>query len=224
MLRKTRIALAAIFYTAITLLFLDFTGTLHTWFGWMAKIQFLPALLALNVGVVAVLILLTFLFGRVYCSVICPLGVMQDIIAWMGKKVKKNRYSYSPEKKWLRYTVLILFIASLLVGGGVLAKLIAPYSAYGRIAGNLLAPLWQWGNNGLAYLAERADSYAFYETDVWIKSGVTFGIAVATLFIIGILAWRGGRTWCNTLCPVGTVLGFVSRFSWLKSVIDTSKC
>ena len=91
MLRKTRIALAAIFYTAITLLFLDFTGTLHTWFGWMAKIQFLPALLALNVGVVAVLILLTFLFGRVYCSVICPLGVMQDIIAWMGKKVKKNR-------------------------------------------------------------------------------------------------------------------------------------
>ena len=196
MLRKTRIALAAIFYTAITLLFLDFTGTLHTWFGWMAKIQFLPALLALNVGVVAVLILLTFLFGRVYCSVICPLGVMQDIFAWMGKKVKKNRYSYSPEKKWLRYTVLILFIASLLVGGGVLAKLIAPYSAYGRIAGNLLAPLWQWGNNGLAYLAERADSYAFYETDVWIKSGVTFGIAVATLLIIGILAWRGGRTWC----------------------------
>ena len=63
MLRKTRIALAAIFYTAITLLFLDFTGTLHTWFGWMAKIQFLPALLALNVGVVAVLILLTFLLG-----------------------------------------------------------------------------------------------------------------------------------------------------------------
>ena len=224
MLRKTRIALAAIFYTAITLLFLDFTGTLHTWFGWMAKIQFLPALLALNVGVVAVLILLTFLFGRVYCSVICPLGVMQDIFAWMGKKAKKNRYSYSPEKKWLRYTVLILFIASLLVGGGVLAKLIAPYSAYGRIAGNLLAPLWQWGNNGLAYLAERADSYAFYETDVWIKSGVTFGIAIASLLIIGILAWRGGRTWCNTLCPVGTVLGLVSRFSWLKPVIDTSKC
>ncbi len=34
----------------ITLLFLDFTGTLHTWFGWLAKIQFLPAVLALNVG------------------------------------------------------------------------------------------------------------------------------------------------------------------------------
>ena len=224
MLRKTRIILAAIFFVGITLLFLDFTGTLHTWFGWMAKVQFLPAFLALNTGIVCVLTLLTLLFGRLYCSVICPLGVMQDIFAWLGKKAKKNRYSYSPEKKWLRYIMLVLFIISLLVGGGVLAKLIAPYSAYGRIANNLLAPLWQWGNNGLAYLAERADSYAFYETEVWIKSGITFGIAVATLLIIGILAWRGGRTYCNTICPVGTVLGFVSRFSWLKPVIDTSKC
>jgi len=224
MLRKTRIILAAIFFVGITLLFLDFTGTMHTWFGWMAKVQFLPAILALNVGVVGVLALLTFLFGRLYCSVICPLGVMQDLFAWLGKKAKKNRYSYSPEKKWLRYILLVLFIISLLVGGGVLAKLIAPYSAYGRIANNLLAPLWQWGNNGLAYLAERADSYAFYETEVWIKSGITFGIAVATLLIIGILAWRGGRTYCNTICPVGTVLGFVSRFSWLKPVIDTNKC
>ena len=224
MLRKTRIILAAIFYIGITLLFLDFTGTLHTWFGWMAKIQLLPALLALNTGIVALLALLTLLFGRIYCSVICPLGVMQDIFAWFGKKAKKNRYFYSLEKKWLRYIMLVLFIISLLVGGGILAKLIAPYSAYGRIANNLLAPLWQWGNNGLAYLAERAESYAFYETEVWIKSGLTFGIAIATLIIIGVLSWRGGRTWCNTICPIGSILGFVSRFSWFKPVIDTSKC
>lgn len=52
MLRKIRLTLAALFFTAVTLLFLDFTGTLHAWLGWMAKIQFLPALLAVNVGVV----------------------------------------------------------------------------------------------------------------------------------------------------------------------------
>ncbi len=224
MLRKTRIILAALFYVGVTLLFLDFTGTLHAWLGWMAKVQLLPAILALNVGVVAILLVLTLLFGRIYCSVICPLGVMQDLFAWLGKKAKKNRYTYSPEKKWLRYIMLALFIASLVLGGGVLAHLIAPYSAYGRIAGSLLAPLWQWGNNGLAYLAERADSYAFYETDVWVKSGMTLGIAAATLLITGVLAWRSGRIWCNTICPVGTVLGFVSRFAWLKPVIDTSKC
>ena len=95
MLRKIRIILAAAFFLCITMLFLDFTGTLHAWLGWMAKIQLLPAVLALNVGVVAVLVILTVLFGRIYCSVICPLGVMQDIISWIhGKTKKKNRFRY----------------------------------------------------------------------------------------------------------------------------------
>ena len=92
MLRKIRIVAATICFTLITLLFLDFTGTLHLWFGWLAKIQFLPAVLALNVGVVAFLVILTLLFGRVYCSVICPLGVFQDIVSWISGKRKKNRF------------------------------------------------------------------------------------------------------------------------------------
>ena len=75
MLRKIRVGLALLFIVGITLLFLDFTGTVHAWLGWMAKIQFLPAVLALNVAVVLALVAFTLLFGRVYCSVICPLGV-----------------------------------------------------------------------------------------------------------------------------------------------------
>jgi ferredoxin len=227
MLRKIRIILAGVFFTCITMLFLDFTGTLHTWLGWMAKIQFLPAVLALNFGVVAALVILTLLFGRVYCSVICPLGVMQDIISWIhGKTKKKNRFrfSYSPAKNILRYGVLALFIAGLLLGAHSIAILIAPYSAYGRIAGNLLAPLYQWANNFLAWIAERADSYAFYSTEVWLRSLPTFIIAAVTFVIIFILAWRNGRTWCNTICPVGTVLGFFSRFSLFAPAIDTEKC
>ena len=227
MLRKIRIILAAVFFTGITLLFLDFTGTLHTWLGWMAKIQFLPAALALNFGVIAALIILTLLFGRVYCSVICPLGVMQDIISWIhGKTKKKNRFrfSYSPAKNILRYGVLVLFIAGLLLGAHSIAILIAPYSAYGRIAANLFAPIYQWANNLFAWMAERADSYAFYSTEVWLKSLPTFIIAAVTFVIIFILAWRNGRTWCNTICPVGTVLGFLSRFSLFAPAIDTDKC
>ena len=127
MLRKIRITLAALFFAAVTLLFLDFTGTLHAWLGWTAKIQFLPALLALNVGVVVLLVLLTLVFGRVYCSVICPLGVMQDIAAWLGKKSKKNRYTYSPAKSVLRYSVLAVFVVAMIAGAGSLAALLAPY-------------------------------------------------------------------------------------------------
>ena len=227
MLRKIRIILATIFFVGVTLLFLDFTGTLHAWLGWMAKVQFLPAVLAMNFVVVAILLLLTLLFGRVYCSVICPLGVMQDVISWIhGKTKKKNRFrfSYSPAKKWLRYTVLVLFVAGLVFGAHSIAILIAPYSAYGRIAGNLFAPLYQWANNFFAWIAERADSYAFYSIDVWIKSVSTFVISAVTFVVIAVLAWKNGRTWCNTICPVGTVLGFFSKFSLFAPVIDTEKC
>ena len=92
MLRKIRIFAATIFFVLITLLFLDFTGTIHAWFGWMAKIQFWPAFYALNVGVVVGLVILTLLLGRVYCSVICPLGVMQDVISWVSGKRKKKKF------------------------------------------------------------------------------------------------------------------------------------
>ena len=215
--------MAVVFYTLITLLFLDFTGTIHKYFGWMADIQFVPALLALNVGVVVALLVLTFLFGRVYCSVICPLGVMQDVVAFFGKKSKKNRYSFSPERKWLRYSVLVIFLATILAPGvGFIAHLVAPYSAYGRIATNLFAPVYQFGNNILAYIAERAGSYAFYTVDIWVKSLTTFAIAIVTLGLIVVLAWRGGRTWCNTVCPVGTILGFFAKYSLYKPVIDTT--
>lgn len=224
MLRTIRLTAAIVCYTLISLLFLDFTGTLHTWFGWLAKIQFLPAVLALNIGVVLFLVVLTLLFGRVYCSVICPLGVFQDIVSWISGKRKKNRFRYSPALKWLRYGVLALFVIAIIAGLNSWAILIAPYSAYGRMVSGLLAPLWQWGNNLLAYFAERIDSYAFYEVDVWMKSLSTFVIAVVTFIVLFILAWRNGRTYCNTICPVGTVLGFISRYSIFKPVIDTSKC
>ena len=226
MLRKIRLTLAILFFAAITMLFLDFTGTLHAWLGWMAKIQFLPALLALNVGVVLFLIVLTLVAGRVYCSVICPLGVFQDVVSWINgqRKKKKFRFSYSPARSWLRYGVLALFVVALIAGIGSVVALLAPYSSYGRIASNLFAPLYGWGNNLLALLAERMDSYAFYETNVWMKSLPTFLIAALTFIIISLLAWRNGRTYCNTICPVGTVLGFLSRFSLFRVSIDAAKC
>lgn len=208
----------------ITLLFLDFTGTLHAWFGWMARVQLLPAVLAVNVAVVAALLVLTLLFGRVYCSVICPLGVFQDVASWAGGKRRKNRFTYSRALPWLRYGMLALFVAAMVAHIKPVAELLAPYSAYGRIASNLFAPLYRWGNNLLAYAAERIDSYAFYTVDVWVKSGVTFAVAAATFAVLSVLAWRNGRTYCNTVCPVGTLLGFVSRFAVFKPRIDTSKC
>lgn len=194
MLRKIRITAAAVFFTVITLLLLDFTGTLHAWFGWMAKVQLLPAVLAVNAGVVAALVLLTLLFGRVYCSVICPLGVFQDVVSRAAARRRKNRFRYSLALSWLRYGILVLFLVALAAHFKPVSNLLAPYSAYGRIVSNLFAPLYQWGNNLLAYLAERAGSYAFYTVDVWVKGAATLAVAAVTFIVLAVLAWRNGRT------------------------------
>ena len=222
MLKKIRTILAAVFFVLITLLFLDFTGTLHGWLSWLAKIQFLPAVMALNVIVVVSLIVLTLVFGRIYCSVICPLGVFQDLLARFHQK--KNKYSYSKEVRWLRYPVLVVFVIAGVVGIGSLFQLLAPYSSYGRIATMIFQPLWKGCNNLLAMAAEHYESYAFYSVDTWMRSLPVLIIAAVTLVVLFILAWRGGRTYCNTICPVGTILSFFARFSWLKVRFDADKC
>ena len=222
MLRKIRTILAAVVFVLITLLFLDFTGTLHYWLGWLAKIQFLPAVMALNVIVVVALVVLTLVFGRIYCSVICPLGIFQDVLARFHRK--KNKFSYSAELKWLRYPMLMVFVIAGVTGIGSLFQLLAPYSAYGRLATMIFQPIWKVGNNLLAMVAEHYESYAFYSVDTWMRSLPVFIIAAVTLVVLFVLAWRGGRTYCNTICPVGTILSFFARFSWLKIRFDEDKC
>ena len=223
LLRIIRIVLATFFFVVVTLLFLGVWGV-NLWFGWVAKVQFLPALMALDFGVLVVLIVLTLLFGRLYCSVICPLGVMQDIFGWLGRKRKKNRYGYSPEKRVLRYSVLAVFIVCLIIGFAPVTTLLAPYSAYGRIVNSLFRPLYDLLNNVIASIESNYDSYMFSEAEIWMRSVTTFVVALLTLVIPGVLAWRHGRTYCNTVCPVGTILSFFARFSLLRVQVDESKC
>ena len=229
MLKKVRTSLAILFWLGITILFLDITGSLHLWLGWMAKVQFLPAVMALNVGIIAALVLLTLVFGRVYCSVICPLGVFQDAVSHVyvvRKRRKKDRkpFHYTKEVKWLRYGVWVLFVVAIIAGIHAFVAILAPYSAYGRIVQNLFQPVYLWVNNLFAALAERAGSYAFYEKKVWLRSLPTFIVAIVTLVVVVIMAWKNGRTYCNTICPVGTTLSFFSRFALFRPVIDTEKC
>ena len=224
MLRKIRITLATLMLIGITLLFLDFTGTMHHWVSWMPKLQFLEAVLALNVVVIVALLVLTLVFGRIYCSVICPMGIMQDIFGWLGKKAKKNRYTYSKQKHALRIIFFVMMLISLVLGGGTIVQLLAPYSAFGRICTNLLQPVWMAGNNLLAAIAEHYDSYAFYHTNIWMRALPSLIIAAITLIILAVLAWRNGRTYCNTICPVGTLLSVFAKFSWLKIHFDVDKC
>lgn len=224
MLKTIRRGAALASLLAVTLLFLDFTGTAASLLGWMAKIQFLPAFLAMNFIVVAALLIVTLVAGRLYCSVVCPLGIMQDGFAFLGRRARKNRYNWSPARNVLRYSMLAVMVAALATGVSAIVALLAPYSAYGRIVSSLLSPAWTGANNLLARWAESRDSYMFFTAEYRPFSAAVIIVASLTLIITAVLAWRGGRTYCNTICPVGTFLSFFARFALFRPVIDKSKC
>ena len=223
MLRKLRIVLATISFILITLLFLDFSGALHAWFGWMAKLQIVPAILASSIVILLAILVITVLFGRIYCSVICPLGIYQDGIAHIAERRKKNRYQFRQGKKY-RYYIALAFFLLIAFGFTSIAIFIEPYSIFGRFASNLFAPVYRLINNVLAYFAERWNSYAFYHVDVYIKSLPIFIISIAYFLIITILALVNGRWYCNSICPVGALLGCLSKFSVFKPRFDKEKC
>lgn len=223
MLKRLRKILATISFVLMTLLFLDFSGALHAWFGWMAKLQLVPAILASSFVILIAIVIVTLLFGRIYCSIICPLGIYQDGIAHIAEKRKKNRYSFKKSQRY-RYYIGLAFFLLIAFGFTSIAIFIEPYSIFGRFASNLFAPVYRLINNVLAYFAERWDSYAFYTVDVYIKSLPMFIIAIAYFLIITILALVNGRWYCNNICPVGAVLGCLSKFSLFKPHFDEEKC
>ena len=237
-MRKLRILLATFSILALTAVLLDFTGVSARWFGCLAKIQFLPAALAGSVVVLVLLTIVTLLAGRVYCSVVCPLGILQDFIRWITfgrRRDNKRRCSVSGAPRavevdvrswpsvlrWLRVAILALF-----VGGGFLGLhfvWLDPYAIYARAAA-CLAPLVRMGNNELAAWAESHASYCAQTVEVAVPATGFILLAAGMVALIAALAaWRG-RVWCNTVCPVGTLLGALAKFAWFRPRIDASTC
>ena len=227
-LRILRILLAAGSLLALTAAFADFTGTAAAWFGWTAKLQFWPALLALSLATVAAILACTLLVGRVYCSVVCPLGILQDVLIFL-RRLFGFRFPVSAEPanaRFAREIVRKAFTVAFVCGGylGLHYQWLEPYAVYGRAASTLLAPLVRLGNNALAGWAERHASYAFHAVEVVAPPVAVVVLSAGLLALVCALALWKGRLWCNAVCPVGCLLGYAARFALLKPRIDGAKC
>jgi len=228
MLKNLRVGISIILFALITFYFLDIAAVLPDKFHVLAHIQLVPAILGGSFIILFVLIILTLLFGRIYCSSVCPMGVYQDIVSWFSKRKifskKKKRYKYSKAKNILRWSVLGVVIVTFFLNIPLFLGLVDPYSAYGRMITNIFKPVYMAGNNILESIFTSFDNYTFYKVEIVMLSLFAFIVGVISFLAIGFLAWKYGRTYCNTICPVGTVLGFLSKFSLYKVRIDTDLC
>ena len=227
-LKYVRITLAVLFFAPILVFFLDFTGKLPLALHQFLSIQWIPALLSLNLIGIGILFLLSILFGRIYCSTICPLGVFQDIIAWktrlFKKKNKKFRFEYSKPQNILRYTILFATLLLFIFGSSFLVILLDPYSTFGRIISQLFRPLVIWGNNGLAFLMNKSGNFTLYKVEQLAFVPFAFILAVIFFYKVAEMSLRHGRLYCNTICPVGTGLGLLSKISLFHILIEESGC
>lgn len=162
--------------------------------------QLVPAVLAGTGQWLMLWAVVTAFFGRLYCSTACPLGTLQDIILHLRKR--KNGFFYAPDTPMLRWLFVLIIVLAAILGLGTVVAVLSPSAAFECIVKMSVSPFFK--------------SVAF--------SILTFIAAFTTLGIVAFMAiWRG-RLLCNTICPVGTVLGAFSRFSLYQVDINTDKC
>lgn len=232
-LKFLRVAVAGVMFAGLTAALVDFRGAVPVSVGYgLASVQFVPSALAMSAGAAlalawVIILAVTLAVGRVYCSVICPLGIYQDIVARLAGWVrrKKSLLPFRPEFKWVRPLFFWGTVAGIAVGGaGLTLSLVDPYSLFGRMASDLFRPLVTLGNNALVGLAGNLGFEQLYRVNLpWAGVGA-LALPVALLLVVtGMSAWRG-RLYCNTICPVGTLLGFVSVRSAFRLAIDPHAC
>ncbi|MGA3014530.1 MAG: 4Fe-4S binding protein, partial [Bacteroidales bacterium] len=231
-LKKVRVVISLIFFIVILFVFVDFTGLFATrLIRTILYLQFIPSILkfigvfSLAAGGFLFISILTMLFGRVYCSTICPLGTLQDIFTWLSKKLRiLKRIRFSKPNNLLRYSILGILLLVLCFSSIFFINLLDPYSLAGKIFSDLVRPVVYLGNNLLSRILQMFDSYSVYSVPIKIFSWPPVIFSFLFLGLIIYLAVYKGRWYCNNLCPVGTLLGIFARISVFKIKMDEEAC
>ena len=220
MLRALRIGAAAAVFVGLNLFFLGFADGM----GVLAQVQFVPACLAFNLVVLGVVAGVTLLAGRLYCSIVCPLGVFQDVALWVRRRFRRTSFAFRPGRPVVRIVAAVLFAILLVCGVASLAGLVEPYSAYGRFATHLFEPLAAACANYVAELCMKWGHPCMLKSDIFVRGWAALGVAGVSLVALTVVAAMRGRLFCNTVCPVGAVLGLLSAKAPVRIRLDASKC
>lgn len=231
-LKKIRVYTTLLFFLITLILFLDVIHLIPANISpYLLYFQFVPSIVKffnqfsiLATGFLLVLIV-TIIFGRIYCSSVCPLGTLQDIISRFALFLNKNKYfRMLNDFKLLKYSILSVTVVSIFSGSLVLLNLLDPFSLTGKIFSNIFRLLLIPFNNLAALTLEQFDIYKIYPIEIKALSWLAIIFSGSVLVTIGIMSFANGRLFCNTICPLGTFLGLTSRFSFYKIAIEEDDC
>ena len=231
-LSKIRRAVSVLFFLLTAVVFLDIAQLIPPVYSdAILFIQFIPSIInfisapALIAAGFLIVLISVLMWGRVYCSTVCPIGTLQDFVSRTRRKLKgRKKYTYRKENNWLRYSVLVLTVISFLSGFILVVNLLDPYSNFGRIFTGILNPFVTVLNNLLAFSLEKLNIYLLYPIEIKNFPDLLVIFPILFLAVIVYLSYTRGRLYCNTICPVGTLLGLFSKLSVYKLQIDHVSC
>jgi polyferredoxin len=232
-LRKIRIVLSVLTLLLFISVFIDFRNLLPDWFiKNIVFFQFIPSAYKFhNIGILAatglfVVLMLTLISGRIYCSFLCPLGALQDIFIRIGNRIKnkRRRFTFSKPHNLLRYSLLVLLLITTFLWGIYFLTLLDPYSIFGRLITYFGKPFAIALNNVLSEIMVKFNIYSFVKTPLTGFPLLVYLIPLTFFILIGLMSFIKGRLYCNTICPVGTFLGLISKISLFRIIIDNNKC
>ena len=217
-LRYSRIIIQSVIFLILTLCLSTSALCLPVIGDWLTHIQLGYAVTVLSLSTFSGWIIVTLIFGRIYCSSVCPVGTLQDISSAIARSVPrkaKPAYSYRRPNNPVRYTTLMIMAAAFMTSTTTLITLLDPFSLYSTVCGEVSFVAANMTDVSESNQAMTILTYTMLSTAIWT--------AAVTVIIISISS-RHGRLICNTVCPIGTTLGFVSRYSIFQFDIDTDLC
>ncbi|HEX2921995.1 MAG TPA: 4Fe-4S dicluster domain-containing protein [Bacteroidales bacterium] len=233
-LRTLRIIVAAFVFLAFFLIFVDFRSLIPSkYIDITLYLQFIPsAIKSYNTGLLTItagfliVIFLTIISGRVYCSFLCPMGIGQDIFSRIGGRFKKRfrRFGYKKPQNILRYSILGITLIVTAGWGMYMITLLDPYSVFGRFMLYFGKPMVISINNLLSGVTGRFDIYTFAHTPIKTYAAISYSIPLLFFIIAGTMSFTKGRFYCNSICPVGSLLGLISKISIFRIRFDDSVC
>jgi ferredoxin len=232
-LRRTRIVISAVIFFCFFMIFTDLRHVIPTGYaGKLLFLQFIPSFIktyflgsVATVGFVIILVL-TLVTGRTYCSFLCPLGIGQDIFSRIGGRIRRKfrRFGYKKPFTILRYSILGITLIVTMIYGIYALTLLDPYSIFARFMTYFAKPAVTFLNNQLSNLLGKFDIYSLNNIPIKGFKLFSYTVPLAFFILVGTLSLIKGRLYCNMICPVGTLLGFISKISVFRIRFDESAC